>query len=172
MKRISFSVITLVFMMLLNNYRVFGQPVATGPADNKEFHDRQSLHAREYWIPNLTEDQIAKIKELRIANLKEVKNLQNQLGELTARERTLSTADKADIKAIDANIDEISKVKGNIMKSRAHLKQQIRALLTEEQRLFFDLHSKNHHFHKGNMSGSEKPYEGVWHHGSGNTEER
>ena len=77
--------------------------------------------------------------------------------------------DKADIKGIDANIDEISKVKGNIMKSKAHLKQQIRALLTDEQRLYFDTHSEFSHYHKFHGHERGKPFEDGWHH-NGNEE--
>jgi len=36
--------------------------------------------------------------------------LKNQLGELRARKKTLTTSEKPDIKLIDANIDEISKI--------------------------------------------------------------
>jgi len=90
-------------------------------------------------IPNITDEQKAKIKELRLAHLKEVQPLKNQMGELKAKQKTLSTAEKPDMKLINANIDDITKVQNQIMKSGAQLNQQIRALLTDEQRIAFDM---------------------------------
>ena len=89
-------------------------------------------------LPNLTDDQKTKMKDLRLAHMKEVQPLQNQLGELRAKQRTLTTAEKPDMKLINANIDEITKVQSQLMKSQAQMKQQIRALLTDEQRIAFD----------------------------------
>lgn len=99
-------------------------------------------------IPNLTEEQQSKLKEFRIAHLKEMQTYQNQLGELKAKEHTLATADKPDIKAINANIDEITKVQNQMMKSKASHRQQVRALLTEEQKLWFDTHKSKNGRHK------------------------
>jgi Spy/CpxP family protein refolding chaperone len=90
-------------------------------------------------IPNITDDQKAKIKELRLAHFKEVQPLKNQIGELKAKQKTLSTAEKPDMKLINANIDDITKVQNQLMKSGAQLNQQIRALLTDEQRIAFDM---------------------------------
>ena len=91
-------------------------------------------------IPNLTDEQKSKIKDLKIAHFKEVQPLRNKLGELRARERTLTTADKPDMKAINANIDEITNVQNQLMKARESHRQQIRALLNDEQRIYFDMH--------------------------------
>jgi Spy/CpxP family protein refolding chaperone len=91
-------------------------------------------------IPSLTAEQKAKVKELRLAHFKEVQPLRNQLGELKAKQKTLTTAEKPDLKLINSNIDEITKVKNQLMKSREQNHQQIRALLTDEQRMAFDTH--------------------------------
>ena len=111
------------------------------PADGRDMHSG---------IPNLTDEQKAKIKDLRLANFKEMQPLRNQLGELKAKQRTLTTMDKPDIKAIDANIDEISKVTNQLMKIRAAHHQQVRVLLTDEQKIWFDSHpfGKGRHGHK------------------------
>lgn len=93
-------------------------------------------------IPNLTEDQRSQIRELRLNFLKEIQPLRNQLGELKARQKTLTTAIKPDMKAIDTNIDEVTKVQNQLMKKNAEVHQQVRAVLNDEQRLWFDSNAK------------------------------
>ncbi len=105
-------------------------------------------HSHKSFIPNLTEEQKGKIKDLRLAHFKETQPLKNQLGELKARKKTLATAEKPDLKLIDANIDEISKIQNQLMKSRAQFQTQIRALLTDEQKMAFDMHSSGEMRHK------------------------
>jgi Spy/CpxP family protein refolding chaperone len=103
-------------------------------------NNQQPGRERGMMIPNLTDDQKAKIKDLKTQLAKETLPLKNQLGELKAKERTLTTAATPDMKAINANIDEITTVRGKIMKATEGTNQKIRALLTDEQKLFFDTH--------------------------------
>ena len=105
-------------------------------------------------IPNLTDEQQTKIENLRVAHLKEIQPLKNQMAELKAKQRTLTTADKPDMKAIDANIDEITKLQNTIMKKAAAHRQDVRAVLTDEQKLWFDAHAGN--WKKGNGFGQRK----------------
>ena len=108
----------------------------------KECHRDQM----EFEFLKLTDDQKTKIKDLKIAHMKETMKLKGKMGELHAHLQTLSTADVADMKAINATIDEITATQNQMMKSREVFKQQVRALLTEEQRLHFDLRqSKSRH---------------------------
>ena len=92
-----------------------------------------------------TPEQRAKMKEIHMASYKEVKLLKNQLGELKAKERTLTTAEKVDLNAINANIDEITKIQNKMMKIKAADLQQIRGLLTDEQKMQFDSHGMKMH---------------------------
>jgi Spy/CpxP family protein refolding chaperone len=85
-----------------------------------------------------TEEQREQIKALRLETAKKVKPLRNELNELEARQQTLTTADKADMNAIYANIDKISEVKVEIQKIMAKQQQDTRLLLTPEQLLKFD----------------------------------
>lgn len=87
----------------------------------------------------LTEEQKEKGKELRLETAKMLKPLKNELNELNAHQRTLTTADKADIKAINSNIDKISAVKTKMAKIQAAQHQEFRAMLTEEQLVKFDM---------------------------------
>jgi Spy/CpxP family protein refolding chaperone len=94
-------------------------------------------------IPGLTDEQSKKMDVLRLTFQKEKLALENQMAELKAHQQTLSTAEKADMKAIYSNIDEITKLQNQMMKKSADYKQQIRSLLTDEQRLFFDTKNRN-----------------------------
>ena len=89
--------------------------------------------------------------ELRTQLKKEILPLKNQLGEKKARMQTLETADKADMQAINALIDEIQSLQGKIMKMHASHRQEIRKMLTPEQRVDFDLKGmrKEKRHHKG-----------------------
>lgn len=149
-------------LILFSSYQVFGQPEPM--AGQKMQHEKANFHHGESWIPNLTEDQKTKMKDLHLAQLKEVKNFRNQLGELKAKQHTLATADKADIKAIDANIDEIVKVQGQLMKSRAQLVQNIRMLLTDEQRIYFDMRMERNHNFRRNRGPEMRHEENSWNH--------
>lgn len=91
-------------------------------------------------IPDLTEKQEAQIRELRTAYMKATLPLKNQLMEKEARLHTLSTAEKVNMKEINNIIEEIGTLKTAIMKKQAAHHQEVRTLLTEEQRLFFDAH--------------------------------
>ena len=89
-------------------------------------------------IPNLTDDQQKKIDALNVKHLKEVTNLKNQVKIKEAELRVLETADKPDKNAIDKKIDEIMTLKTQLAKAGANHRQEVRALLTDEQKVYFD----------------------------------
>ena len=91
-----------------------------------------------------TEEQKETMKQLRLETAKEVKPLKNQLNELMAKQQTLTTAEKADLKAINKNIESISEVKTQMAKIHAKQHQEIRAMLSEEQLLKFDAMKERH----------------------------
>jgi Spy/CpxP family protein refolding chaperone len=99
-------------------------------------------------IADLTEAQQKKIDELRIAHQKNMLQFRNQMDIKTANLQSLRTADKADMNAINKTIDEIGVLKTQMMKERENHLQQIRAQLTDNQRLQFDMHKR-----KGNGIG-------------------
>jgi Spy/CpxP family protein refolding chaperone len=90
--------------------------------------------------PFFTAEQKEAIKEIRLDIAKQLKPLRNELNELNARQKTLSTATDADLDAIYANIEKIYKIKTEIAKLNAKQHQEIRSLLTEKQLLQFDSH--------------------------------
>ena len=86
----------------------------------------------------LTDEQKETIKQLRLETEKELKPLKNQLREAMAHQQTLTTADEADLKAINKNIDKMSELKAEMAKIKAKQHQAFRAQLTEEQLIRFD----------------------------------
>lgn len=87
---------------------------------------------------NLTEEQTLKFNELRTKNLKESLVIKNEMLEYKARLRTLTTSEDFDQKEIDQLIDKMSDSNAKQMKQRVAHRQEIRSLLTEEQRVIFD----------------------------------
>lgn len=104
-------------------------------------------------IPNLTDEQQKKIDALTIPHRKEMQTLRAQMKEKQAHLETLTIADNADMTAINKTIDEISVLKTTMMKKREAHKQEIRKILNDEQRLFFDSHAGKHGDGKGMRHG-------------------
>ncbi len=98
-------------------------------------------------IPDLSEEQEAKLADIHLNMMKEALPVKNLIKEKEARLNTLKTAEKADLAAINKSIDEISKLKADLAKKHAAKEQEIRKLLTDKQRIFFDTHQKpgRHH---------------------------
>lgn len=91
-------------------------------------------------MPGMTDELKAKIEKLHMTNMKEVMPLKNELKEKKAKMHSLMTSDKVDIAEINKVIDEMGAIEVNIEKKHAFMVQEIRKILTEDQRLFFDLH--------------------------------
>lgn len=116
--------------------------------------DCDSSRVRYHRIPNLTEAQQKKIDDLMVKHLKEVTPLRNELLEKEARLNTLESADKPDMNAINKTIDEIAALKAQIMKKRVAHRTEVAALLTDEQRVFFN--ANRHRMGKGDGFGNGK----------------
>jgi Spy/CpxP family protein refolding chaperone len=147
MKNLKWLLIALLFLNI-------GNTMAQKRDSLRSFHHGHGM-ASMYGIPNLTEDQKTKLKELRTPHAKEVLPLKNQLAEKKAHLKTLQTAEKADLKSINSTIDEMTQLQSQIMKKRAAHTQAIRAILTDDQRIAFDMRaSAGRKFHQHRrMSG-------------------
>jgi Spy/CpxP family protein refolding chaperone len=142
MKNLKWILITLIF---LSSTGMMAQKSDTTKSRHHGHHLAQAM----YGIPNLTEDQKKKINELKTPLHKEILPLKNQLVEKKAHLKTLQTAEKADLKSINTTIDEMSQLQSQIMKKRAAHTQAVRALLTDEQRIAFDMRaSSGRKFHQ------------------------
>lgn len=98
---------------------------------------------------SLTDAQKEAFKQSRLAAQKQVQPILNELGEAEAHQKTLMSAEKPDLAAINKNIEKIGNLKVEIAKIKAKNHVDMRAQLTEEQRLKFDAF-------KGHMRGGER----------------
>ncbi len=84
---------------------------------------------------NLTEDQQNKMNEMRVAHMKAVQPVRDQLLELKTHQRTLMNAENADQKAINKNIDEMTKLQNKLMKVGSEFQLKVKTILTDEQKV-------------------------------------
>ena len=87
---------------------------------------------------NLTDEQKAAFKQGMIDMQKQMKPLRNELGEAVAHQKTLVTAEKPDFSAINKNIEKIGALKIEMAKIQTKHRLDMRAQLTDEQKLKFD----------------------------------
>jgi Spy/CpxP family protein refolding chaperone len=88
---------------------------------------------------NLTDAQKESFKQSRLALEKQLQPIRNELGEAEARQRTLTTTEKPDMDAVNKNIDKIGALKTQMAKLQVKHHLEMRAQLTDEQRLKFDM---------------------------------
>ena len=89
-------------------------------------------------IPDLTDEQKTQLEKLQVEHLKSMQPLKNELAEKQAQLHTLTTAADVSMSRINSLIEEIGKLKTEIMKVREKHHQDVRKMLNEKQRLFFD----------------------------------
>jgi len=89
-------------------------------------------------IPNLTEDQQEQLQALRVEHMQEMTDHRNQINEKRARLRTLQTKDDPNMEAINQVIEEMGAIRTTMQKNAASNRQEVRKLLNEEQRAFYD----------------------------------
>jgi Spy/CpxP family protein refolding chaperone len=143
-----------------------GRGQGPGPGNGDDPGFRQGDRPMD--IPGLTDEQRTSIDKLRVAHFRKTELIRAEIGEKEARLKTLRLAEPQDIKAIDNLIDEISTMRGNLMKAREAHHREVKALLTDEQKVFFDSRpgrgqergDRNHRNRKGNRQGfrGECPY--------------
>jgi len=143
MKTMKKVAVLTMFVLLIAGTSVFAQ---NGRNYSKQGNglNRNNVCQR---IPDLTEDQQVKINDLRVDHLREMNALRNQTNELRARKQTLMASDNADIKEINAVIDQMSNLQNKRMKLSAKHQQEIRDELTDEQKVYFD--SRRMHGNRG-----------------------
>lgn len=135
-------------------------------ADNRPRQDMQKMNKGQMdatCLPGLTDEQKEKAKTFKVEFLKKITPYQDQIAEKRAHVRSLSNQENPEMDKINSTIDEISDLRAEIMKAKAAHHQDIRNILTEEQRILFD--SKRHHrsHQKGGcMSGKARVNPSVW----------
>lgn len=99
---------------------------------------------------NLTNEQKEAFKQSTLALQKQLQPLRNELHEAMAHQKTLTTAEKPDFGAINKNIEKIGALRIEMAKIQTRHHLEMRAQLTDEQRLKFDLF-------KGGMMHGNRP---------------
>ncbi len=89
---------------------------------------------------DLTDAQKEVFKQSRLAMQKQLQPIRNEIGEAEARQKTLTTVDKPDMAAINKNIEKMGSMKTEMAKIQAKHRIEMRAQLTDEQRIKFDLY--------------------------------
>ena len=163
------SKITLLFIVLLAGLQInsYAQPMNAKQGRGNGYGYGQG-YERGYClnaIPDLTDEQKTKIEDLRTAHMKEMQNFRNQMREKRAHLITLQTAGKVDMKAVNSTIDEMTALKNKHMKSNVAHRQEVRNLLTDNQKVYVDAHIGNKGCGKGMGHGRKG---GGYGHGRGN----
>lgn len=118
-------------------------PPPPPPADAKEGPDQFDDHGpMPLDLPNMTDDQKAKIKKIDLKNLEAMTPLKNQMREKRARMATLVSTNPVNLKEADAAADEIGKIMTSVMKLQIRHDQEIRTVLTPDQQIIFDARPK------------------------------
>jgi Spy/CpxP family protein refolding chaperone len=81
----------------------------------------------------LSEDQQEKLSSMRLDHQKDMRYQQNLLGEKNASLKTLLSAPERDKVAIDKTIDDISLMKGELMKKQIANRDEMKSILSPEQ---------------------------------------
>jgi Spy/CpxP family protein refolding chaperone len=138
LKLLKITALTLLFVGFSQVILAQGNP--DRPRMNErmmQMHQDGMPHMR---IPDLTDEQKEQIKSIMLKTQEEMIPLKNQLGEKRARLRTLSTGDNVDVEAAESVIEEIGSLRTEIMKKHFAVRQEVRALLTDYQRVWMDSH--------------------------------
>ncbi len=89
-------------------------------------------------IPNLTTEQKTQIKELKQTRLENRKTLKTDKKALVDELKVLIVAKEPNEDEINAKIDEISEKRAEIFKQTVEMHLDIKALLTDEQKTWYD----------------------------------
>ena len=119
-------------------------------ADEHGMHGMGEMHGKGHgmyhhgdgggWKASLTDEQSKQIDKLRLDYKQKSYLLKAKIKQAKIELAMLITTDSPNQKNIDKKIDEILKLKGEKMRLKTAHKISVRKLLTEEQRVQFDLH--------------------------------
>ena len=140
MKLRSKFLIALLAIFLTGSVQTFAQ--------KKSDCDGHKKGGIENKIPDLTDKQKEDINKIELDYKKAVLPVTNELREKRAKLKTLQSAETPDTKAIEGLIDDMGKLRTDLQKLRSKKHQDIRNLLTEDQKIVFDTKASSHSGHK------------------------
>ena len=114
-----------------------GKPGMFGPQRGVQGHPGMP------WMNDLTQEQKDQLKALRLQEMKAMTQYKNQLNEYKAKLKILTTGDNVNLKDVDKVIDQMGKVKLEMAKNKLSHRMNVRALLTDDQKVMFDMHAMN-----------------------------
>ena len=136
------KIVSIVLLMSLS-VALMGQ--TTEKSSKKEFRGAERgtrMNSAQGVSPNglnLTDVQKEAFKQSMLALQKQLQPLRNAMGEAEAHQKTLVTAEKPDLAAINKNIEKIGAIRIEMAKVQAKHHLDMRVQLTDEQRLKFDM---------------------------------
>ena len=143
-KKLNFRTLTLTAMLLLLGFttsEVLAQR-GQGKGYGRAWKDNDRGFCMN--LPDMSDDQKEKIADLRTAFMKKSMEVRNKIDVASAELKMISTGDEVDQDAVNKKIDEITDLKASLMKEHAAHRQEVRSLLTDEQKVIFDQHGPGH----------------------------
>jgi hypothetical protein len=99
---------------------------------------------------DLSEEQQSKMKELRLAHMKDTKSLRDEAEELRLKQRNLMTDENPDKKVLIANVKRLADIQNALAKKRYEHQMEVREILDEDQLvIFMSRAGKGKGFHRG-----------------------
>lgn len=153
------SILTLLGLVMLLTTATFAQQGTRRPmADRPNVGKFQRGNAGSLnFLPDLTEEQQNQIRQIRVEAQKAHLPIRNEMREKQARLQTLMTSAEVDADEVDSVIEEIGTLRTGMMKMRFETRRELRALLTEEQRVLFDSRTgpmmRMHRHHRAQRMG-------------------
>jgi Spy/CpxP family protein refolding chaperone len=108
-------------------------------------------HYTDGWKASLTEEQIKQLNKIRLEHKKKCYPIKASLKQAKVELALLMTTGSPKQKDLNKKIDEILKLKGEKLRLKVDKKIKIRKMLTEDQRVQFDMRvlKKAYHGKKG-----------------------
>lgn len=100
-------------------------------------------------IEGLSEEQRETIMELQTARIEASTQHRAKMDELRARKRSAMIMKEADMEKINQTIDEMEALRTTWMKEAIAHREEIRQILTDEQRVIFDRRCANRPMMRG-----------------------
>lgn len=160
MKRSLISSITLIVVLTVSS--VFAQ--RPGFAQDRQMGPRFQQFQQGTYL-NLTADQQTQIDKLRLEHQKGVTLLRDEVRSLHTAYRLMIVDDKVSEANLKKQLNKISAKREILALNRAKHQRQVRALLTDEQKVKFDQHILSGRGAKGQRGG-------MYHKGGRNTGRR
>ncbi|OQX99528.1 MAG: hypothetical protein B6I24_02390 [Bacteroidetes bacterium 4572_128] len=136
------SSLVLIFCISMGGFsqKVKKKHVCDGDGDGyRDGHgyERGNIYKK---IPDLTAEQEKKIESLVLTHKRKRIDFRNKRSSKEVHLRTLETSSTPNTKEINKTIEELSSIKTTMAKESSKHRMDVRALLTEKQKLYFDTH--------------------------------